>query len=121
MSVTNVSRPWLEEGVEFSDANTTTRVRPFMSRRIQISRATHLPEHQAALGGAHDEHVADKGDTADPLGEGHKSLLVPAQPRVDVDIGLLMLGGKDVGLADGEAVHRNRALLEGRLDRVGRA
>lgn len=107
--------------MEFSDTNTTRRARPFLSRRIQISGATHLPEHQAALGGTHDKHVADESEAADPLGEGHEGLLVPAQPRVDVDVGLLMLGGEDVGLADGKAVDRNRALLEGRLDRVGGA
>lgn len=62
----------------------------------------------------------DQGQRRDPLREGDQCLLVPPEPRVDVDMSLVLLGGEHVGLAGRETVGRRGALLEGSLGAQGR-
>jgi hypothetical protein len=81
---------------------------------------SYLPEHQPTLGGTQDEDISNKHKTADAFGEGDESLLISAQARVDMHMGLLVLCGKDVRVVEGETVGGTRALLEGGLDGVGR-
>lgn len=86
---------------------------------VKPETSTHLPKHQPPVNGAENKHVVHKGDAANPLWKGHEGLLIAALAGIDMDVRLLVLGSKHVGVGDGESVCRRPALLEGRFDGVG--
>lgn len=80
----------------------------------------YLPDDDPPLLRPEEEHVALQEHAPDAVRKRHHGLLVPARPGVHVDGGLLVLGGEHVGFADGEAVARDGALLEGARRGVAR-
>ena len=81
----------------------------------------YLPKHEPTFSCTQNKDITSQGQASDPLGEGHKGLLVPAYPRVNVDIGFILLSSVDMCVGDGHTVYRRRALLEVVFDRIGRA
>lgn len=76
-------------------------------------KKTNLPKHNSSLDGSHHQDVPSESQTSYSLRKGYEGLLVPAKPRVDMDVCLVVLGGKDMGITDSQAVWWRGTLLEG--------
>lgn len=81
---------------------------------------TYLPKREPALSSSQDQDILDQGYRSDLLSERNQCLVIPAYPRVHVNMCFVLLGGEHMGVTDSETVWRGGALLESGFEAQGR-
>lgn len=76
---------------------------------------TYFPKNQSPFGSSENEYIARCGKASYSFLKRNESFLVASLARIDVDMSLLVLSGKDMRVADSQTVYRCRAFLKGGL------